>query len=861
MRPPVNAPLTLAGDPSRAPPALPPLPSSAFPTGSRERLRALLAEATANAPSAGDNVRASAQTASVASADPCVADGASALAACSSVGRGAHVKDGEARYSTADDAAYVAGDVWERGATAEGEREAMAESEGRGAGDEEGAEAHMPWGWGEHGELQQGSGLEPPQVADSRQPFGGTAIVGANPFARPPAPPRIASMAPAASAKRRPPSGSKSFAQRLAARAAAAGGDGSDGSEGGAEGGSARGTASVPARLVTGAPATGPVCFLIAGGLSPAALLDSPVVPRSQPASSTAPLLEGGMEAQGGGGGEGKGRMVAGEEEGEEHGGRRKRQRMEGGDEGGLTWSDRGGRRGGAMGQEDGSVGGGQGEGVHAALALGLGGDAEGRGSRMVEGERMGAGRAREAVGAEAVVVGDVAVARARPHHTALTASHAHSHAARMLPCSAAPHAAAASSAMGGGHGSTQQGVTAGMAGDGVAVHAGAHGGEAVPQQRVAQWQDEGDLPQALPGVARSDMHNWVLPTSAYGEDGARAQGGRAHGEDGVGWEVEDDEEGSGKEGMEEGWTDGGGETDAVGAGAAAAGGAVDGYSWHKYGQTEVRGGGGPCIYYRCTAPGCPAKKRVMLAAHGHASHCHVGSIGMGGESSSASGALREGDSAHGCAGQADRSAGADGVGQCRGEEERRGEEIERRREAIAWEKEGRVGQSEDASRSRSSFEGGEGDAGVGRKAEGEATSKEQRKRRPEPFCGQRVQRGPKVVVRAVSAVELLDDGYRWRKYGQKLVHGRRFPRSYYKCTHPGCIVRKHVERCEDDPREVVTTYEGKHSHAVPATRSTCVFMALDGPGVFSLSSAGGEGDTAGPSVDTGSFSTALFGS
>ncbi|CAI7729053.1 unnamed protein product [Closterium sp. NIES-53] len=955
MRPPVNAPLTLAGDPSPAPPALPPLPSSAFPTGSRERLRALLAEATANAPPAGDNARASAQTASVASADPCVAEGVSALAACSSVDRGAHVKGGEARYSAADDAACIAGGVWERGATVEREREAMTEREARGADDEDGSEVHMPWGWGAHGEgttpLQHAGGLVPPQVADSRQPFGDAAIAAANPFARPPAPPRIASMPPAACAKRRPPSGSKSFAQRLAARAAAAGGDGSDGGEGGAEEGSARGMASVPARLVTGAPASGPVCFLIAGGLSPAALLDSPVVPRSQllavallsvlamchlmsptshpppsssplpfptlfpschfplhppiphpssstilcvppcpqPPASTAPRLEGGMGAQARGGGEVKERM-GGAEEGEgEHGGRRKRQRMEGGDEGGVTWSERGGKRGGTMGQENEGMGDGQGEGVQAVLALGLGGDAEGGWVHTGEGDRMGAGRAREAVGVEAVVGGHVPVVGARPHHMALTASHPHTHAARMLPCSDASHAAAGS-AIGGGHGGAQQGATGGVADDDVAVHAGAHGeaqtearpgaavgGEALLRERVAQWQGNGDLPQAVQGMAGSELHSWVLHNRAHGEEGAKAQAGHVHGEDGAGWEVEGEEESSGKEDMEEGWTDGGGETEAVGAGAAAAGRAVDGYSWHKYEQMEARGERGACSYYQCTAPGCPAKKRVALAAHGHATHCQyhgrhchapplppappldmpaaagsAGSVGMGGEWSSGSGVQREGGLAHGCAAHADTGTAAEGVGQGRGEEERRGEEIERGREASAWEKEGRVGQSEEASRSRSSFEGGEGDAGVGRKAEGEATSKEQRKRRPEPFCGQRVQRGPKVVVRAVSAVELLDDGYRWRKYGQKLVHGRRFPRSYYKCTHPGCIVRKHVERCEDDPREVVTTYEGKHSHAVPATRSACVFMALDGPGVFSLSSAGGEGDTAGPSSERG---------
>lgn len=80
--------------------------------------------------------------------------------------------------------------------------------------------------------------------------------------------------------------------------------------------------------------------------------------------------------------------------------------------------------------------------------------------------------------------------------------------------------------------------------------------------------------------------------------------------------------------------------------------------------------------------------------------------------------------------------------------------------------------------------------------------------------------REPRVVVQTVSEVDILDDGYRWRKYGQKVVRGNPNPRSYYKCTHPGCPVRKHVERASHDPKSVITTYEGKHNHEVPTARN-----------------------------------------
>lgn len=44
--------------------------------------------------------------------------------------------------------------------------------------------------------------------------------------------------------------------------------------------------------------------------------------------------------------------------------------------------------------------------------------------------------------------------------------------------------------------------------------------------------------------------------------------------------------------------------------------------------------------------------------------------------------------------------------------------------------------------------------------------------------------------------------------------------RSYYKCTYQGCDVKKHIERSSQDPNAIITTYEGKHSHDVPAVRN-----------------------------------------
>ena len=43
--------------------------------------------------------------------------------------------------------------------------------------------------------------------------------------------------------------------------------------------------------------------------------------------------------------------------------------------------------------------------------------------------------------------------------------------------------------------------------------------------------------------------------------------------------------------------------------------------------------------------------------------------------------------------------------------------------------------------------------------------------------CAQQIMPEPKLVVQLRSDVELLDDGYRWRKYGQKVVCGNPHPR------------------------------------------------------------------------------------
>ncbi|KAL3498977.1 hypothetical protein ACH5RR_041709 [Cinchona calisaya] len=58
------------------------------------------------------------------------------------------------------------------------------------------------------------------------------------------------------------------------------------------------------------------------------------------------------------------------------------------------------------------------------------------------------------------------------------------------------------------------------------------------------------------------------------------------------------------------------------------------------------------------------------------------------------------------------------------------------------------------------------------------------------------------------------DDGYSWRKYGQKEILGAKYPRSYYRCTYrhmKNCWATKQVQRSDDDPYVFEITYKGAH--------------------------------------------------
>eukprot|EP00250_Pteridium_aquilinum_P013855 c21614_g1_i1 orf=675-2840(-) len=232
-----------------------------------------------------------------------------------------------------------------------------------------------------------------------------------------------------------------------------------------------------------------------------------------------------------------------------------------------------------------------------------------------------------------------------------------------------------------------------------------------------------------------------------------------------------------------------------------------DGYNWRKYGQKQVKGSEFPRSYYKCTHPNCAVKKKVERSHDGQVTEI----VYKGEHDHPKPQSIRRSSmgNAH-----ASSSSGRDGLSMAAP----KNDALQRVNLSS--------GTTQTSEPSLGSISEVEGD-GEGSKAEEGDDDEPDSKRRKEAAGDAphnvplRTIREPRVVVQTTSEVDILDDGYRWRKYGQKVVKGNPHPRSYYKCTNLGCSVRKHVERSSTDPRAVITTYEGKHNHDVPASKNS----------------------------------------
>ncbi|XP_074381235.1 WRKY transcription factor SUSIBA2-like [Apium graveolens] len=281
-----------------------------------------------------------------------------------------------------------------------------------------------------------------------------------------------------------------------------------------------------------------------------------------------------------------------------------------------------------------------------------------------------------------------------------------------------------------------------------------------------------------------------------------------------------------------------------------------DGYNWRKYGQKQVKGSEYPRSYYKCTQQNCQVKKKVERSLDGQiteiiykGAHNHpkpqpsrraiLGCQFSPSETSAGIESTAHSINVEGGAVWRNFQLGfkdAKPDGRPDGLERTSSTSVlteisdifshTRGKSMGAFESSGTPELSSTFASQDGDDEDGatQGSVSLDEDAEdGESESKRRRKDSCiiETNLSSRTTREPRIVVQIESEIDVLDDGYRWRKYGQKVVKGNPNPRSYYKCTSAGCPVRKHVERASNNLKSVITTYEGKHTHEVPAARNS----------------------------------------
>lgn len=245
----------------------------------------------------------------------------------------------------------------------------------------------------------------------------------------------------------------------------------------------------------------------------------------------------------------------------------------------------------------------------------------------------------------------------------------------------------------------------------------------------------------------------------------------------------------------------------------------ADGYNWRKYGQKQVKGSEYPRSYYKCTQSNCQVKKKVERSHNGQ-----VTEIVYKGEHNHPrpQPTRRMAIVSHNYLSSSGQTLGAGdmkskGNGSSPGFSEDPGGRGDKNVDGSDPSTSVKINSSVNDSLEQSS--GSSDNDGNDNEPDSKRSKKEKKAEEVLVVAPLRTIREPRVVVQTRSDVDILDDGYRWRKYGQKVVKGNPHPRSYYKCTNLGCPVRKHVERASSDEKAVITTYEGKHNHDVPAIR------------------------------------------
>ncbi|KAE8730736.1 putative WRKY transcription factor 32 [Hibiscus syriacus] len=241
---------------------------------------------------------------------------------------------------------------------------------------------------------------------------------------------------------------------------------------------------------------------------------------------------------------------------------------------------------------------------------------------------------------------------------------------------------------------------------------------------------------------------------------------------------------------------------------------ASDGYNWRKYGQKQVKSPKGYRSYYKCTFSDCQAKKIECSDDTGHV--IEIVNKGMHShELPRKNNPHRESKKVSSSVHASHNIVTAQPI------------KVLNDSDPFTSSKESVPETTVNPERKRPCSSGSDGNDNV--QVKEELNSEPELKKR-EAFlmkksntvCSDSVLKTwkkPKFVVHAVSDVGISGDGYRWRKYGQKMVKGNSNPRNYYRCTSAGCPVRKHIETAVDNKNAVIITYKGVHDHDMPVPK------------------------------------------
>ncbi|KAJ6699091.1 WRKY TRANSCRIPTION FACTOR PROTEIN 1-RELATED [Salix purpurea] len=221
-----------------------------------------------------------------------------------------------------------------------------------------------------------------------------------------------------------------------------------------------------------------------------------------------------------------------------------------------------------------------------------------------------------------------------------------------------------------------------------------------------------------------------------------------------------------------------------------------DGYNWRKYGQKQVKGSEYPRSYYKCTYPNCPVKKKVERSFDGQ-----IAEIVYKGEHNHS----KPQPPRHNSSGTQGLGAVSDRNGPDRNSTPIWSNQLNERNEGSGGREEnlndiglpvhsiyqGKAPPSYDPAGTGSVNAGAgtsdnscgvSGECDDGSKGlEGDKDEPKRKRRKTETATGVSISREgvqePRVLVQSSTDSEILGDGFRWRKYGQKTVKGNPYPR------------------------------------------------------------------------------------